>query len=156
MFVTGEWAQTNPALVQRMASEGHLVANHTYSHPDLRTVSDEAVLNELARTDAAISALTKRTTKPFVRPPYGAQDARVNRLFGNAGFRYDVLWTVDSFGWNGLTWQQVVKRCLDRSAPGTIYMFHLGAQADLDALPWIVQWHLDNGYTIVRLDAWYS
>ena len=75
IFVTGEWADTNPDLVGRMAAEGHLVANHSYSHPDFRTISDAEVADQLARADAAISSRTGRSTKPYFRPPYGAQDA---------------------------------------------------------------------------------
>ena len=35
-------------------------------------------------------------------------------------------------------------------------MFHLSVQADLDALPWIIQWLRDHGNTFVRLDAWFT
>jgi peptidoglycan/xylan/chitin deacetylase (PgdA/CDA1 family) len=154
IFVTGEWADANPALLIRMASEGHLVANHSYSHPDFTTISDAAIAGQLAQAEAAISARTNRSTKPYFRPPYGAQNDRVNQVLGNEGFRYDVLWTVDSLGWRGLSFPEVVKRCLDRAAPGVIYMFHLSVKADLDGLPWIIQWLRDNGYTLVRHDTW--
>ena len=156
MFVTGQWADTNPTLVSRMAAEGHLVANHSYSHPDFTTISDAEVSRQLALAEAAISARTNQSTKPYVRPPYGAQDARVNQVLGNEGFRYDVLWTVDSLGWKGLSAPEVVKRCLDRVVPGAVLMFHLSAKSDLDALPWIIQWLRDNGYGLVRLDSWFS
>jgi hypothetical protein len=76
-------------------------------------------------------------------------------VLGNEGFRYDVLWTVDSLGWKGLTAPEVVKRCIDRAGPGVLYMFHLSAKADLDALPWIIQWLRNHGYSFVRMDAWW-
>lgn len=155
MFVTGEWAQANPALMRRMVAEGHLIGNHSHNHPDMTGISDDAVLQQLRRAEDIVVARTSRSTKPYFRPPYGAQNAHLNQLLGNEGFRYDVLWTVDSWGWRGLTGPQVVARCLDRAAPGTIYMFHLASPADLWALPWIIQWLRDHGYEIVRLDAWY-
>ncbi len=156
IFMTGEWADANPDLVSRMAADGHLVANHSYSHPDFTTISDTEIARQLARADAAISARTGRSTKPYVRPPFGAQNSRVNQVFGNEGYRYDVLWTVDSLGWKGLSAPDVVKRCLDRAVPGAILMFHLSAPSDLTALPWIIQWLRDHGYTLVRLDAWFG
>ena len=79
----------------------------------------------------------------------------MNRLLGNEGYHYDVLWTVDSLGWKGRPFSDVVKRCLDRATPGVIYMFHLSVKADLDAPPWIIQGLRDNGYTLVRLDTWF-
>jgi peptidoglycan-N-acetylglucosamine deacetylase len=155
MFVTGEWAEANPDLLRRMVAEGHLVGNHSYSHPDMTTISDAAVTGQLQRAEDAILSRTNRSTKPYFRPPYGAQNAHLNQLLGNEGFRYDVLWTVDSWGWRGLTGPEVVKRSLDRAAPGTMYMFHLAAPSDLWALPWIIQWLRDHGYRIVQLDDWY-
>ncbi len=154
-FVTGEYAERFPDSVARMASEGHLVGNHSHSHPDFTTISDEDVADELALADAAVAAASGRSTAPYFRPPYGAQDARINQLLGAHGYRYDVLWTVDSLGWKGLSTPEVVARCIGRAAPGTIFMFHLGAPADLGALPWIIQWLRDQSYRIVRLDAWY-
>ena len=155
IFVTGEWADANPELVSRMATDGHLVANHSYSHPDFTALSDAEIARQLAAADAAISARTNQSTKPYVRPPYGAQNNRVNRLLGNEGYRFDVLWTVDSLGWQGRSSSEVVQRCLDRAGPGVIYMFHLSVQADLDTLPWIIQELRDDGYTFVRLDTWF-
>lgn len=155
MFVTGEWAEANPELLRRMVAEGHLVGNHSYSHPDMTTVSDAAVTSQLRRAEDAIVSRTNRSTKPYFRPPYGAQNAHLNQLLGNEGFRFDVLWTVDSWGWRGLDGPEVVKRCLDRAAPGTMYMFHLASPSDLWALPWIIQWLRDHDYRVVQLDDWY-
>jgi peptidoglycan/xylan/chitin deacetylase (PgdA/CDA1 family) len=155
IFSTGEWADANPELVSRMATDGHLVANHSYSHPDFTALSDAEIAGQLAAADAAISARTNHSTKPYVRPPYGAQNSRVNRVLGNEGYRFDVLWTVDSLGWQGRSSSEVVQRCLDRAGPGVIYMFHLSVQADLDALPWIIQGLRDEGYTFARLDTWF-
>ena len=75
---------------------------------------------------------------------------------GNEGFRYDVLWTVDSLGWKGLSAPDVVKRCLARAAPVRSSCSTWSAKPDLDALPWIIQWLKNNGYTLVRLDRWYA
>ena len=62
IFSTGEWADANPELVSRMATDGHLVANHSYSHPDLTALSDAEIAGQLAAADAAISARTNRST----------------------------------------------------------------------------------------------
>ena len=155
-FVTGQWAEAHPDWLQRMTAEGHLIGTHSYDHADLTRISDAAVVDQLVRSDAAITAVTGHTAKPFVRPPYGANTARVNRILGAQGFRYDVLWTVDSGGWMGLRFDQVVKRVLDQTTPGAIVVFHESVAADVEALPWILAALRDRGYHLVRLDAWFA
>ena len=155
-FVTGEWATAHPDWLQRMVAEGHLVATHSYDHPDFTKMSDAAIVDQLNRSDAAITAATGHTAKPFVRPPFGANNARVNQILGDQGYRYDVLWTIDSGGWMGLRFDQIVHRVLDRAVPGAIVVFHESVAADLQALPWIVAGLHDRGYTFVRLDTWFA
>jgi len=155
-FVTGEWAEAHPDWLQRMAADGHLVGTHSYDHPDFTKISDAAVVDQLNRSDAAITAATGHSAKPFVRPPFGANNARVNRILGEQGYRYDVLWTVDSGGWMGLRFDQIVKRVLDRAVPGAIVIFHESVGADLEALPWVLAALHDRGYTFVRLDTWFT
>ena len=155
-FVTGQWAEAHPDWLQRMVADGHLIGTHSYDHPDFTKISDAAVVDQLNRSDAAITAATGHSAKPFVRPPFGANNARVNRILGEQGYRYDVLWTVDSGGWMGLRFDQIVKRVLDRAVPGAIVIFHESVAADLEALPWILAALRDRGYTFVRLDAWFA
>src|SRR5690348_5631892 len=53
-FVLGECVQQNPAVLQREVAEGHEIGNHSWSHPDLAKLSDEAVRSQLQRTDDLI------------------------------------------------------------------------------------------------------
>lgn len=144
--MTGAWAKTNPALVRRMAAEGHQLLNHSYDHPSFtgRSTSRPPLttaqrLDQLARADAAIVAASGRTTVPWFRPPYGDEDASVRADVARAGYRFEVMWTLDSLGWRGVPAAEVVRRCLDGAGPGVIYLFHVGsASTDHDALPAIV------------------
>jgi peptidoglycan-N-acetylglucosamine deacetylase len=154
-FVTGQWAEAHPDWLARMATEGHLVASHSYDHPDFTKLSDAAIVDQLVRTDAAITAITGHTPKPFMRLPFGARNARVNAILGAQGYRYSVMWTVDSGGWEGRRFDQVVQRVLDRTMPGAIIIFHESVPADREALPWILAALRDRGYRFVRLDTWF-
>ena len=152
---TGEWADANPELVSRMATDGHLVANHSYSHPDLTALSgrrDRPPAGGRRRRDLGQDEPIDEAVR---RPPYGAQNSRVNRLLGNEGYRLDVLCTVDSLGWQGRSLLEVVQRCLDCARARCHYMLHLSVKADLDALRWIIQGLRDDGYTFARLDTWF-
>ena len=158
--MTGRWAEANPDLVRRMVNEGHLLLNHTYDHRSFTGVSTGTTAltaaerrDELARADRAVAAITGSSMAPWFRPPYGDVDASVDADLGAAGYRYDVLWTVDSLGWKGLGPAEIAARCLDRAAPGAIYLFHVGSQSqDAAALSAIVAGLRGQGYGFVRVD----
>jgi peptidoglycan/xylan/chitin deacetylase (PgdA/CDA1 family) len=132
--MTGQFAERYPQLVVRMVDEGHQLINHTYDHRSFTGLStSSAALSqaerwaELDRTEAIIQQLTGATTLPYFRPPYGDYDASVNADVGARGYRYNVMWTVDSMGWNGLSADGIVQRCLSQAVSGAIYIFHVGS-----------------------------
>jgi peptidoglycan-N-acetylglucosamine deacetylase len=152
--ITGRWAEANPGLVRRMAADGHHLVNHSYDHPSFTGYSTgapalgrEQRLDQLRRADDAIRAATGASTAPWFRPPYGDEDASVRADIALAGYRYELLWTVDSLGWKGLAADAVVTRCLDGAAPGAVYLFHLGsASTDAAALQRIIDGLRERGY----------
>jgi peptidoglycan/xylan/chitin deacetylase (PgdA/CDA1 family) len=159
--MTGKWADANPALVRRMASEGHQLVNHSYDHPSFtgRSTDEPALsraqrLDQLARADAAIRRAAGVTTVPWFRPPYGDEDESVRADVATAGYRYELMWTVDSLGWKGVASDDVVRRCLDGAVPGAIYLFHVGAAStDHAALQRIIDGLRGRGYGFTTADA---
>src|SRR2546422_1082625 len=94
-FLMGWWAEQNPDLVRRIAADGHEIASHGHRIFDLTTVSDAEVVADLERADAAIVAITGRSTRPLWSASASARDARVNRLAASIGYR-PIFWTVES------------------------------------------------------------
>ena len=158
--ITGQWARANPDLVRRMAAEGHHVFNHTDDHRSFTGVSDrlgglspEERVAQLDRADAAIAALVGRSTRPWFRSPYGDHDAATQEQLAAAGYYYNVLWTIDSLGWNGLSAGAVAGRVLAGAAPGAIVLFHVGASsADAAALQAIIDGLRARGYDFATVD----
>ncbi|MGI8809496.1 MAG: polysaccharide deacetylase family protein [Acidimicrobiales bacterium] len=152
--ITGRWAEGHPDLVRRMAQAGHLVMNHSYEHRSFTGVSARPALlspddrrNDLERADNTIRTLTGHSTRPWFRSPYGDYDASLSAVLGSLGYRYNVLWTVDSLGWQGLSPAAITSRCLERTVPGAILLFHVGAQSqDSAALPAIIAGLRQAGY----------
>lgn len=159
--MTGKWAVEHPELVARMVSEGHQLLNHSYDHPSFTGQSTGSApltrsqrLDQLARADAAIRAATGQSTTPWFRPPYGDEDASVRADVASAGYAYEVMWTVDSLGWNGLSVDAIVDRCLSGAQNGAIYLFHVGsASADAAALQRIIDGLRNAGYGFVTVAA---
>jgi peptidoglycan/xylan/chitin deacetylase (PgdA/CDA1 family) len=152
--LTGKWADENRDLVRRIGAGGHQVVNHTWDHRSFTGASaTPAVVStgerhtQLERTEAVLLSLTGRTTRPWFRPPYGDYDRSVNADVGAAGYNVNVLWTVDSLGWQGLSAAAITARCLRGAEPGTIYLFHVGAASqDAAALPGIISGLRGQGY----------
>lgn len=152
--ITGAWAEQHPEQVRRMAAAGHVVINHSYDHRSYTGVSATPALvsaadrrADIERAEAVIRGITGTTTRPWYRSPYGDYDASVNALLGSLGYRYNVLWTVDSLGWQGLSAGAITARCLDGAVPGAILLFHVGSQSqDAAALPAVIAGLRQAGY----------
>lgn len=152
--ITGRWAEQHPDMVRRMAAAGHVVINHSYDHRSFTGVSARPALlapaerrADVERAEEIIRSLTGATTKPWFRSPYGDYDGSVNAVIGSLGYRYNVLWTVDSLGWQGLSPAAITSRCLQGAVPGAILLFHVGSQSqDAAALPGILAGLRQAGY----------
>ncbi|GGJ76711.1 hypothetical protein GCM10010123_03370 [Pilimelia anulata] len=96
-FVLGYEVRKYPALSRRIVREGHAIANHSLSHPDMRTLSSANVRSQVLRTQSIIRSATGRTPTSF-RFPYGASDARTRAVVQRCGVRY-VDWNIDTRDW---------------------------------------------------------
>src|SRR5436190_9679758 len=97
-FVLGECVEQNPTVLQREVAEGHEIGNHSWSHPNLAKLSDEAVRSQLQRTEDMI-VKTAGVKPKLMRPPYGELTKR-QRIWVNHDFDYKViLWDVDPLDW---------------------------------------------------------
>jgi peptidoglycan-N-acetylglucosamine deacetylase len=157
--MTGRWAESNPDLLRRIVADGDELMNHTYDHRSMTGVSAHPPvltrpdrIAEIAQTEAIVQSLAGATMKPFFRPPYGDEDQSVLEDVAAAGYRYSVLWTVDSLGWQGASVAQIVDRCLRYAQPGAIYVLHVGAQSqDIAATHLIVDGLKAQGYRFVTM-----
>lgn len=159
--VTGHWAEENPDLLRRIANEGHLIINHTYTHrsftgqsPRTAPLSYDERASELSRTEAAIGTMSGASTLPYFRPPYGDEDQSVLEDVWSLGYTENVMWSVDSLGWDGLSQDQIVQRCVQGLHPGAIYLFHVGsASQDGLALPSLIEKLRARDYGFATIDG---
>lgn len=85
--------QQHRDLLLPLVKSGQLqIANHTYSHAALTSLTDEQIVQELTRNDEEIMRLFGVSSKPYFRPPYGYYDARVLAAAASCGFTRPVLW----------------------------------------------------------------
>lgn len=127
MFMTADFVDRNPDLVVQMAKDGHEFGNHSATHPDMTTISDQEIVDELDRLERSVVALTGKSTRPWFRPPFGAVNDRVLKVAASRGY-YAVMWTTDSADWrNDIDAPTVASRMLRYTEPGSIMIEHLGS-----------------------------
>lgn len=151
-FLTGKWCEQNPELVKEIVADGHEIGNHTYSHPDLRKLSDEAITQQLNQTEDIIMRLTGRSTKPYFRPPFGGRDKHVLSVAGAEGYT-SVYWALDSLDAfkKGITSEEIESRILSKVEGGDIVLMHCGSAATAGALPDMIAKLQQRGYRIVKV-----
>lgn len=159
-FLTGDFAREFPADSQRIAAR-YPVGNHTEDHPDLTTLSDQAVQAQIRTGQASIKEVTGVDPRPYFRFPFGARDSRTIRLV-NGECYVPFRWTVDTLGWQGtsggMTTSKVTQRVFDGASSGGIILLHLGnnptdkSTLDADALPGIIWGLKQRGYRFVTLE----
>ena len=94
-FINGQYPafKQHRDLLLPLVKSGQLqIANHTYSHAALTSLTDEQIVRELTRNDEEIVRLFGVSSKPYFRPPYGYYDARVLAAAASCGFTRPVLW----------------------------------------------------------------
>ncbi|PEN04754.1 hypothetical protein CRI93_14695 [Longimonas halophila] len=84
-------------IIERAYNDGHVIANHTYSHPKLTKLGNQEIKDELRKTQDLIGDFA---SEPLLfRPPYGATNARVDKLIQEEGY-LKVMWNVDTLDWD--------------------------------------------------------
>ncbi len=86
------WTQNAAALRPLVDSGQVVVGNHTWSHPDLTTLGDAEVAEEIRRNQAFLRSTFGVRDTPFLRPPYGAHDERTDRIAADLGHPTIAMW----------------------------------------------------------------
>jgi peptidoglycan/xylan/chitin deacetylase (PgdA/CDA1 family) len=159
--VTGEWATANPELLREIVSRGHQVINHSYSHGSFTghssggaALTPGQIKSEVLDTEQAIWEYGDHyEVRGFFRFPYGDYDAETLRVLKEIGYDYTIWWGCDSLAWNGHTAEQIVQSCgRDKLAPGLIVLLHVEPDADLAALPGLIETYRAAGYQMVTVE----
>jgi peptidoglycan-N-acetylglucosamine deacetylase len=133
-FVLGEMVAEHPEILARAVQEGHEIASHSWSHPNLAKMSLEGVRSQLQRTDDEIKSATGKRPTLF-RPPYGSITEREKRWIHDE-FGYDIiLWDVDPLDWKRPGPAVVRSRILKETRPGSIVLSHDIHPGTIEAMP---------------------
>lgn len=146
-FVIGENVSNNPDVIKRMAEDGHLIGNHTYSHVQLTCISEEKAITEINKTSELITTYAGVSPK-YIRPPYGMYSDALKRETNLT----PVLWTVDPRDWSVLNTDSVVKHVLKCAKSGDIILLHDIFDTSVEAAFQIIDALKAEGYEFVTVD----
>jgi peptidoglycan/xylan/chitin deacetylase (PgdA/CDA1 family) len=97
-FLIGQYAAQQPELVRRIHAAGHLIGNHTWSHPDLAITGKIQTREELARTNGELESILGAPVR-FFRPPFGSRRPATLRIARELGLT-PVMWNSTAYDWN--------------------------------------------------------
>ncbi len=160
-FVVGVNAEGHPDLLRREYEEGHLIGNHTYSHPNIATTSEESTARQLTATQRIIEYATGRATTLF-RPPYNADSepqtpAEITPILRAQNLHYVTIGErIDPQDWRkGVTADEIVEEVLSEAQRGHSILLHDAGgdrTATIQALPRIIDALRSRGFTFVALN----
>jgi peptidoglycan/xylan/chitin deacetylase (PgdA/CDA1 family) len=120
----GVQVRAHPGVAREVAAAGHLIANHTWSHPDLAWLARPAVTDQINRATAEIHAVTGQPPA-FFRAPYGAWSPAVLRQCARDGMT-PLAWSVDPRDWSRPGVASIVANIMGNTRPGSIILEHDG------------------------------
>ncbi|MEQ8189649.1 MAG: polysaccharide deacetylase family protein [Candidatus Eremiobacterota bacterium] len=149
-FVVGSMAEKYPDLLKDIYEDGHLIANHTYHHKNLLTLSEDDAVLEWQACNNVIKYILNIDVF-FCRPPGGNYDRIVLDSASRAGLS-TVFWTDNSGDYEKPGEEVIEDKVLYRITPGGIVLMHDGVDQTINALPAIIRRLTENGYRFVRID----
>ncbi|MDL2076069.1 polysaccharide deacetylase family protein [Streptomyces sp. GXMU-J15] len=121
-FVCGEMAELRPDLLERMVDEGHVVGNHTWSHPLLTQLGRRQIRSQMERTSDVVEEACGVRPEWF-RAPYGAWNRAAFQIGAELGME-PMAWTVDTLDWQTPGARTIADRVEKGAAPGVVVLSH--------------------------------
>lgn len=136
-FLIGQYAANQPELVRRIHAAGHLVGNHTWTHPDLAITGKLQTREELTRTSSELEQILGAPIKYF-RPPFGSRRPATLRIARELGL-IPVMWNAMAYDWNTNSPELILTRSEkliarnSKRGKATNLLLHDGSQLTLEA-----------------------
>jgi peptidoglycan/xylan/chitin deacetylase (PgdA/CDA1 family) len=145
-FMVGSRVAGNGPLLRRMQADGYEIGNHSWSHPNLTTLPDDQVRQQVQATQDAITATGVPAPKLF-RPPYGAVDVRTESDINMP----ILMWNEDPRDWAAESPAQVIQAVEASAKPGGIVDMHDIYHVTANALPQIISDLQTRGFHFVTV-----
>lgn len=154
-FVVGHYLETAPELVKRMVDEGHIVANHTYHHPDMSKISDAAAFQkEMDATSDLYQEIVGEEMPMYYRPPQGKYSIDNLQMAKELGYK-TFFWSLAYVDWNQdsqPSHEEAYGKLTTRVHPGAIVLLHNTSKTNGEIMDGILTKWEEMGYCFGSLE----
>ena len=154
-FLVGNYLQKNAALVRRMVYEGHIIGNHTMTHPDMSAITDkDAFQKELTGLEDLFREITGKELPKFYRPPQGIYSEDNLKMAQELGYK-TVFWSLAYKDWDNdkqPTAEYAMGKLLPRTHNGAVILLHSTSQTNAEVLDELLTQWKAKGYRFETID----
>src|SRR5579862_4735915 len=140
-FLIGRYVKQRPDIAQELARHGHVIGNHTFSHPNLIFTSAQETLAQLQQCERALTDAVGEHSRLF-RPPFGGRRPATLRAARSLGLE-SVMWNVAGWDWRGKPAEYVEGKVTRKIRGGNVVLLHDGSHTAFGA---------DRSQTVIATD----
>ena len=145
-FVLGKNVSGNEEILKRMKADGHVIGNHSWSHPVLSKLSLDEAKKQITDTEDALTKVLGSSSK-LMRPPYGAITDDIRNSL-DLSF---IMWDVDSLDWKSKNEASILTEIQREVKNGSIILMHDIHAETVNALPKVIDYLKGQGYEFVTV-----
>ena len=152
-FLVGDYLEREPDLVRQMVSGGHIVGNHTLTHPDMSKLDADAFAGELQGVEKLYAEVTGQTLPKFYRPPQGLYAEENLRQAQKLGYK-TVFWSLAYADWDNEKQPDpdgAVEKLTTRLHDGAVILLHATSKTNAEILDRLITTWQDMGYRFAPL-----
>jgi peptidoglycan/xylan/chitin deacetylase (PgdA/CDA1 family) len=140
-FMIGRYVQSRPDIVREVVKAGHIVGNHTFTHPNLIFTSAAETRAQMQNCDHALNDAIGEHSRLF-RPPFGGRRPQTLRIARDLGLE-PVMWNVTGWDWNAPPAEEIESRVEKQIRGGDLILLHDGSHKQMGA---------DRSQTVIATD----
>lgn len=154
-FIVGNYAKTSPEILKNMVDDGHMVGNHTFSHPDMSKIADiDSFKKEIASLEKAYKEATGKEIDKYYRPPQGKYNEDNLKNAKELGYK-TIFWSLAYVDWyvdKQPTKEFAFDKLMSRIHPGAVVLLHNTSKTNSEILDELLSKWEHEGYTFGTLD----
>jgi peptidoglycan/xylan/chitin deacetylase (PgdA/CDA1 family) len=140
-FLIGRYVQQHPDITREIVKAGHVVGNHTFTHPLLTFKSAAEIRQELSHCNTALGEAVGEHSNLF-RPPFGGRRPAVLRVARELGME-PVMWNVTGYDWNAPPAAAIERKVANQIRGGDVILLHDGGHKKMG---------VDRSQTVIATD----